>query len=312
MGAAITGWGLALPDKVVTNDDFAARMDTSDAWIVKATGIRERRVGGTTGELAVEAGRRAIARAGVEPGDIDLLVLATTTPDKTIPATSSMVHHELGLSGGAFDVNAACAGFAYSLVIADALTGAGHKRILIVGSETLTRITDLDDRSTAVLFGDGAAGIVLEARQDRQLVIAHDLGVDGSAAHLLYAEHGGTIQMEGHEVFRRAVRAEITSIEKVLTRAGLSAEDITLFIPHQANVRIIEAVNERIGLSMDRTVIVLDRTGNTSAASIPLALCAAADEGRLHEGDLVLLSGFGAGMTWASVIIRWGTAADAR
>jgi len=307
MGSAITGWGSALPDTVVTNADFAARLDTSDEWIVARTGIRERRFGGTTSGLATEAGRAALKSAGVDGSDIDLLVLATTTPDQAVPASSSVVHDALGCRGGAFDLNAACAGFVYSLVVADSLLSAGHERALVIGSETLSSLTDQDDRSTAVLFGDGAAAIVLEAGHSDDLILASDLGVDGSAASLLYADHGGTIHMEGREVFRRAVRAELESIENVLAKANLRPSDIALFVPHQANVRIIEAVNERVGISMERTAIVLDRTGNTSAASIPLALAEAADQGRVRDGDLVLLSGFGAGMTWASALIRWGS-----
>lgn len=309
MGAAIIGWGSALPDLVVTNDDFAKRLDTSNEWITERTGIRERRMGGTTAGLAIEAGRKALECAGLGGSDIDLLILATTTPDKTIPATSSLVHHELGLAGGGFDLNAACAGFTYALVTADALLRVGHKRCLIIGSETLSKVTNQDDRSTAILFGDGAAAIVLEARDDRELILAHDLGVDGSAFDLITAEHGGYIHMDGREVFRRAIRVELASIEKVLADAGVKPEDLALFVPHQANVRIIESVNEKLGLKMDQTAIVLDRTGNTSAASIPLALADAAEAGRLHEGDLVLLSGFGAGMTWASAVIRWGVGA---
>ncbi len=312
MGSAITGWGDALPDRVVTNDEFAARLDTSDEWIVARTGIRERRMGSTTSELAVRAGRAALKSAGVDGADVDLLVLATTTPDQAIPATSAAVHHALGCRGGAFDLNAACAGFVYALVTADALLGAGHRRALVIGSETLSRVTDQEDRSTAVLFGDGAAAIVLESGATGDLVLSYDLGVDGSAASLLYADHGGHIHMEGREVFRRAVRTEMVSIERVLADAGIGPDDIDLFVPHQANVRIIEAVNERLGLPMERTAIVLDHTGNTSAASIPLALAEAADSGRLAEGDTVLLSGFGAGMTWASAVIRWGRRGLAR
>lgn len=308
MGAVITGWGSALPEKVVTNDDFAKRLDTSDEWISERTGIRERRMGSTTTDLAIEAGRRALDRAGRDGSEVDLLILATTTPDRTIPAASSVVHHELGLAGGGFDLNAACAGFTYALVTANALLAAGHERCLIIGSETLSRVTDQDDRTTAVLFADGAAATLVERNVEHQLILSSDLGVDGSAAPLITAEIGGYIHMEGREVYRRAVRVEITSIERVLTDAEVSPEQIALFIPHQANVRIIEAVTERIGLSMDKTAIVLDRTGNTSAASIPLALAEAADAGRLKEGDLVLLSGFGAGMTWASAVIRWGGA----
>lgn len=310
MGAAITGWGSALPDLVVTNDDFAKRLDTSDEWITERTGIKERRMGGTTAGLAIEAGRKALDRAGLSGSDIDLFILATTTPDQTIPATSSVVHRELGLGGGGFDMNAACAGFTYALVTAQALLQSGHKRCLIIGSETLSKVTDQDDRSTAILFGDGAAAVVLEYRDDREFMLSHDLGVDGTAFDLIVAPHGGYIHMDGREVFRRAVRVEIASIEKVLSDAGVKADELALFVPHQANVRIIESVNAKIGITMDQTAIVLDRTGNTSAASIPLALAAAADAGRLHEGDLVLLSGFGAGMTWASAVIRWGVGDD--
>ncbi|HVC24496.1 MAG TPA: beta-ketoacyl-ACP synthase III [Acidimicrobiales bacterium] len=306
MGSAITGWGEALPDRVVTNDEFAARLDTTDEWIVARTGIRERRMGGTTCELAIDAGRAALKSAGVDGSEVDLLVLATTTPDQTIPATSSAVHDALGCRGGAFDLNAACAGFVYALVVADSLLRVGHQRALVIGSETLSKVTDQDDRSTAVLFGDGAAAIVLESGTADELVLAYDLGVDGAATPLLYADHGGFIHMEGREVFRRAVRAELESIENVLARAGIGPDEIALFVPHQANVRIIEAVNQRVGLPMERTALVLERTGNTSAASIPLALADAADAGRIAEGDLVLLSGFGAGMTWASAVIRWG------
>jgi 3-oxoacyl-[acyl-carrier-protein] synthase-3 len=306
MGTAITGWGDALPDHVVTNADFAARLDTTDDWIVSRTGIRERRMGGTTSGLAIEAGRAALKSAGLEGGDVDLLVLATTTPDQAIPATSATVHDALGLKGGAFDLNAACAGFVYALVVADALIDANHRRTLVIGSETLSRLADQDDRATAVLFGDGAAAIVLEDGADDDLILAYDLGVDGAATSLLNCAHGGYIHMEGREVYRRAVRAELDSIGKVLDKAGVRPEEIRLFVPHQANVRIIEAVNERVGLTMEQTAIVLDRTGNTSAASIPIALAEAADAGRVGEGDLVLLSGFGAGMTWSSAVVRWG------
>lgn len=309
MGNAITGWGTALPDKIVTNADFATRLDTSDDWIVERTGIRERRFGGTTAGLAVEACERALDRAGLEGGDVDLLVLATTTPDQAIPATSSSVHHALGCRGGAFDLNAACAGFVYALVAVDALVSVTGGRALVVGTDTLSGVTDQDDRSTAVLFGDGSGAVVVDAGTgaDGPLVLGSDLGVDGSAAGLLFADHGGFIEMEGREVFRRAVRAEIESITKVLANVGIGPDDLALFVPHQANVRIIEAVNHRLGFPMDKTALVLDHTGNTSAASIPLALCEAADAGRLKDGDLVLLSGFGAGMTWASAVIRWRT-----
>jgi 3-oxoacyl-[acyl-carrier-protein] synthase III len=306
-GTAITGWGMALPERVVTNKDFENHLDTSDEWIVERTGIRERRMGGTTSSLAIEAGNAALKSAGLTGADVDLIILATTTPDMMVPATSSLVHDAIGARGGAFDLNAACAGFAYSLVTANALLSTGgHRRVLIIGSDTLTRITDQQDRSTAVLFGDGAGAIVLEAIGDESLIVAHDLGVDGSAVPLLYSEHGGYIQMDGREVFRRAVRAEVSSIKTVLSAAGVGPDEIALFVPHQANLRIIEAMNARLGIPIEKTSIVLDHTGNTSGASLPIALCEAAEAGRLHDGDLVLISGFGAGMTWASLVVRWG------
>lgn len=306
MHSAITGWGSALPEKVLTNADFEARLDTTDEWIVERTGIRERHVGGTTAGLATEAGRAALGRAGLTGSDIDLLIIATTTPDKTIPAVSSIVHNALGCRGGAFDLNAACAGFTYALVLADSMVRLGTPRVLVIGADTLSRVTDFEDRATAILFGDGAGAVVLESGASDDLILSHDLGADGSAAPLLFADVGGYIEMDGREVYRRAVRIVVDSITTVLEAGGVSAKELALFVPHQANVRIIEALNTRIGIPMDKTAIVLDRTGNTSAASIPFALCDAADAGRVSEGDLVLLSGFGAGMTWSSALIRWG------
>ena len=306
-GAAITGWGIALPDKIVTNADFAARLDTSHEWIVERTGIHERRHGGSTGSLAVEAGEVALAKAGVAASGIDLLILSTTTPDQAVPASSSAVNAQLGCAGAAFDLNAACAGFVYSIVTAVAMLGTGYERALVIGADTLSRITDQEDRTTAVLFADGAGAVVIEARDDRQLLLSHDLGVDGTLTSILYADHGGYIAMEGREVFRRAVRASVDSAVKVLEAAGVTADDIALFVPHQANQRIIDAAVQRLGLSPEKSAIVLDRTGNTSSGSMGIALAEAADEGRLHDGDLVLLSGFGAGMTWASAVLRWGS-----
>jgi 3-oxoacyl-[acyl-carrier-protein] synthase-3 len=298
---------MALPDKVVTNADYEARMDTSDAWIVERTGIRERRHGGTTSGLAVEAGQAALDKAGLVGSDVDLLVLSTTTPDQAVPATSATVHAQLGLSGAAFDVNAACAGFVYSIVTAISMLGLGYRRALVIGADTLSRITDQEDRGTAVLFADGAGAVVIEARPDRQLLLAHDLGIDGSLVSILCCDHGGYIFMEGREVFRRAVRASVDSAQKVLEAAEVTADDIALYVPHQANQRIIDAAVQRLGLTSEKSAIVLDRTGNTSSGSMGIALAEAADEGRLSDGDLVLLSGFGAGMTWASAVLRWGS-----
>jgi 3-oxoacyl-[acyl-carrier-protein] synthase-3 len=234
-------------------------------------------------------------------------VLSTTTPDQAVPATSATVHAQLGLSGAAFDVNAACAGFVYSIVTAISMLGLGYRRALVIGADTLSRITDQEDRGTAVLFADGAGAVVIEARPDRQLLLAHDLGIDGSLVSILCCDHGGYIFMEGREVFRRAVRASVDSAQKVLEAAEVTADDIALYVPHQANQRIIDAAVQRLGLTSEKSAIVLDRTGNTSSGSMGIALAEAADEGRLSDGDLVLLSGFGAGMTWASAVLRWGS-----
>jgi 3-oxoacyl-[acyl-carrier-protein] synthase-3 len=305
-GAVITGWGACLPDKVVTNDDLAITMETSDAWIAERTGIRQRHVGGPTSHLAIEAGRAALARAGVAPGDIDVLLLATTTPDQTVPATAPTVQRELGLACGAVDLNAACSGFVYGLAIAHGLVGGGANRILLIGAEHLSRITDWSDRTTAILFADGAAAVVLEAVDGPGQLLSWDLDSDGNAQPFLYADVGDFIKMDGKEVFRRAVRIMVDSATKSLREAGITADDVSLVVPHQANIRIIESACSRLGIPMERAAVNIERTGNTSAASIPLALAEALDEGRVNDGDLVLLVGFGAGMTAASAVLRWG------
>jgi 3-oxoacyl-[acyl-carrier-protein] synthase-3 len=305
-GAVITGWGTAPPPKTVTNDDLAAYLDTSDQWIVERTGIRERHVGGTTADLSIDSGRAALDMAGIDGADIDALVLSTTTPDRTVPATSATVQAALGTRGGAFDVNAACSGFVYGLVVAHGLIAMGSRKVLMIGTDTLARITDWDDRNTAVLFGDGSGAVVLEAVDGPGQLIGWDLDADGSAERLLYAEIGGNLQMDGREVFRRAVRIMVDSARKSMAHAGVTADDIALVVPHQANIRIIEAACSRLGVPMERAATVLHRTGNTSSASIPLALADSLESGRVQDGDLVLLVGFGAGMTAASAIIRWG------
>ena len=305
-GARITGWGIAVPEKVVTNDDLSARLDTSDEWITERTGIKERRIGGTTSQLGIDAGRRALDQAGLSGADVDVLVLATTTPDATVPGTSATVQHALGVAGGAFDLNAACSGFVYALVVAHGLVSLGARRVLVVGSETLSRITDWDDRSMAVLVGDGAGAVVLEATDGPGQLLGWDLGADGSLRHLLKCDLGGYLYMNGKEIFRHAVRAVVDSSTAALTRAGLTAADVELFVPHQANARIITAAAQRLGIPDERCVVTIDRYGNTSSASIPLALGDALDTGRLRPGALVLLSGFGGGMTWASAVLRWG------
>lgn len=305
MGMRILGWGTALPDKVVTNSDLEKTLDTSDEWIVERSGIRERRIGDSTAELAIAAGRNALAQADIDPASIDLMILATTTPDQTVPATSAHVHHALKLGGGAFDLNAACSGFVYSLVTANAMLGGGAERILVIGAETLSRITDWSDRNTAVLFGDGGGALVLESRPGQGQLLAWDLGLDGSARDILKSEVGGTIEMDGREVFKRAVRAMVDSAARTLQRVKVRPEDIKLLVPHQANIRIIQAACDRLGIERERAAIVLHETGNTSSASIPLALVGAIQDGRLEDGDLVLLTGFGAGMTWGSALLRW-------
>jgi 3-oxoacyl-[acyl-carrier-protein] synthase-3 len=313
-GGVITGWGTALPATVLSNHDLAARgLETSDEWIVERTGIRERRiigipgegVDGSTASLSIEAGRKAIEMAGLDPHQIDALVLSTTTPDRSVPATSATVQHGLGLRCGSFDVNAACSGFTYAMVVAHGLIAMGSERVLVIGTDTLSRITDWEDRNTAVLFADGSGAVVIEAVEGRGQLRGWDLDADGSAEEYLYAPLGGTLYMEGKEVFRRAVRIMVDSAEKSMKAAGVTADEIALVVPHQANVRIIKAACDRLGIEMDRASVVLDRTGNTSSASIPLALADALDTGKVTEGDLVLMVGFGAGMTAASTIIEW-------
>jgi 3-oxoacyl-[acyl-carrier-protein] synthase-3 len=305
----ITGWGTALPPKTLTNHDLEQFLDTSDEWIVERTGIRERHVGGTTAGLSIESGRAAIAMAGLDPSEIDALVLATTTPDRTVPATAPTVQVELGLSCGAFDVNAACSGWVYGLVNAHGLIAMGAEKVLVIGTDSLSRITDWDDRNTAILFADGSGAVVLEAVDGPGQLLGWDLDADGASERLLYADVGDFIKMDGKEVFRRAVRIMADSATKSMDHAGVTAEDIALIVPHQANTRIIAASMKRLGLPMDRASIVLDRTGNTSSASIPLALADALDKGKVSDGDLVLFVGFGAGMTAASAVVRWTTEA---
>ena len=298
-GLTVTGWGTALPERVITNAELAETLDTSDEWIVERTGINERRVGGTTSELAISAGRAALAQAGLEGSDIDVLLLATTTGDRIVPATAPTVQDALGITGGAVDLNAACSGFVYGLVMANGLLATGARRILLIGAETLSTITDWTDRSNAILFGDGAGALVIGD------LLGWDLGSDGSVTHILTCEHDGKIEMDGKEVFRRAVRVMVDSSRASLDKASLSIEDIDLIVPHQANLRIIHSACQKLGIEQERASIVIDRYGNTSSASIPLALVDAIDSGRVSKGDTLLLTGFGAGMTWASAVLRW-------
>jgi 3-oxoacyl-[acyl-carrier-protein] synthase-3 len=311
-GAVITGWGTALPPKVLTNHDLEQTLDTNDEWITERTGIKERHVGGSTVQLSIESGRMALEMSGVDPASIDALVLSTTTPDRTVPASSAAVQNELGLRCGAFDVNAACSGFVYALVQAHGMIAMGAKKVLCIGTDTLSRITDWSDRNTAILFADGSGAVVLEAVEGQGQLLGWDLDADGSAEHLLYSDIGGFIHMDGKEVFRRAVRIMVDSATKSMNHAGVTADQISLVVPHQANVRIISSACDKLGIPLEKASTVLHRTGNTSSASIPLALADALDAGRVRQGDLVLLVGFGAGMTAASALLRWGGTADTK
>ena len=314
---------MAVPERRVTNFELSLTVDTSDEWITERTGIKERRVAGegeTTASLAIEAGLAAIKDAGIDPGDIGLCIVATCTSEQPIPPTSSFVQEGLGLRCGAFDIDAACSGFVYALVAGASMVASGAMGpVLVIGAETLTRVVDPTDRSTVILFGDGAGAVVLTPSDETGL-LAWDLGCDGSLAGLLGIPAGGSrmptsaqtlaggdhwLKMDGREVFRRAVRVIVDSARVTLDRAGLTADDVALFVPHQANSRIIGSAAAQLGLPLERTFVNIDRYGNTSAASVPIALAEAADAGRLQRGDIALLSGFGAGMSWASALVRW-------
>lgn len=317
----MTGWGSALPSTVVTNRHIESLFETSAEWIFERCGIRNRHAAagpfvdavsvsvpselGTTAGLALQAGRRALEMAGMSADQVGALVLCTTTPDLAIPATSAAVAGALGVVGGAMDLNAACAGFTYGLITAAALTSGGLGPILLIGAETLTRATNWTDRTNAFLFGDGAAAVVLEPVAGSGSLLAWNLGVDGSLVPLLFAEHGSGIVMNGREIFRKAVRITEESARAALEQANIQPSEIALFVPHQANRRIMDAVSERLGIPESCVASTIDETGNTSAASIPLALVDSIEKGRVKEGDIILLAGFGAGMTWASVVWRW-------
>jgi len=301
----ITGWATHLPERRLTNHDLAEFVDTSDEWIRERTGIAARHVDGRVTEMSAIAGRDALAMAGVDPADVGLLLLATCSSDQQFPASASVVQHELGLTCGAIDMNAACSGFVYGLVTAMQFAAGGVERILLIGSDALSGIIDWTDRGTCVLFGDGAGAVVIERSADAPTLLGWDLMSDGSAAGILSCEHGGKIFMNGKEVFRRAVLAMESAARNAMDRAGVTMEDITLVVPHQANIRIIDAAMKRLEIPREKAAMILERTGNTSAASIPLALVDALDDDRVAPGDLVLMVGFGAGMSSAAAVIRW-------
>ena len=318
--AVIRGCGAFLPPKVMTNDDLAAMVDTSDEWIRERTGISERHIAGEdekTSDLAAAASAAALAAAGLKPNDIDLVVVATTTPDLTFPSTAAITQAKLGIeSGAAFDIQAVCTGFIYALSTAEKFLASGqHKRALVIGAETFSRILDWEDRATCVLFGDGAGAFVLEA-QDAN--VAGDRGVmnsylrcDGRMVDLLYVDGGvsatqstGHVRMQGNKVFREAVNRISEAMERVVADAGIAVTDIDWFVPHQANERIIKGVVKKLDLREDQVISTIAGQGNTSAASIPLAYCAGVDDGRIREGDLVLMEGMGGGLTWGAALMR--------
>ncbi len=305
--AAITGLGTARGHKVVTNHDLAAVLDTSDEWIVERTGIHERRVGGSCLELGGQAAKIALKQAEIDATDLDLIICSTCTPDQVFPAVSNRIQNELGASCGAFDLNAACSGFTYGVSLAQSQIAAGMERVLVIGVDTLSRFTDWDDRSTAILFGDGAGAVVLEPTQrDDRGILSTFMGSEGRFADLLICDFGDYIKMDGKEVFRQAVRVMVAASQRVLAEAGLETSDVAAVVPHQANFRIIESAMKRLDIPLEKAATVLQSTGNTSSASIPLAMDDAVSKGAIKDGDVVLLVGFGAGMSVAAALLRWG------
>ncbi len=318
----VRGCGAYLPSRALSNSELAQSVDTSDEWIVERTGIRQRHIaaeGEMTSDLACMAAGRALEAAGIDAGDIDLIVLATSTPDQTFPATATVVQARLGIrQGAAFDVQAVCSGFIYALAVADNFIKAGQaKRALVIGAETFSRILDWEDRGTCVLFGDGAGALVLEGAQSKGAatnrgVISTHLHADGRHHDSLYVDGGpsstrttGYLRMNGREVFRHAVTNLARVVDETLDANGLTAVDIDWLVPHQANKRIIDSTARKLGLSSDKIVLTVDRHGNTSAASVPLALSEAVGDGRIQEGDLVLMEAMGGGFTWGAALARW-------
>ena len=304
-GARMLAVGTALPDKVLTNHDLEQMVDTSHQWIVERSGIHERRIGGTTSGLAAEAAQIAIERSGVDPATIDLLILATTSPDRQVPATASTVQELLGLQCGAMDLNAACSGFVYGLIAAHGFIQMGHSRVLVIGAETLSRLTDWTDRSTCILFADGAGAAIIERTDGPGDLHGWHVDSNGALEDALFCDFDGKIEMAGQAIFKNAVLAMENAAKKSLEMANLSPDAIDLVVPHQANVRIVEASCKRLGIPYEKTSMVIHRTGNTSSASIPLALEDAWTQGRITPGDNLLLVGFGAGMTSAAAVITW-------
>ena len=319
--AVALGCGHHLPERVVENDEFTKTLDTSDAWIRSRSGIERRHFaaeGELTSHLAIKAGENALKNAGLKGSDIDAIVLATSTPDETFPSTATKVQHALGAGGFAFDIQAVCAGFVFAIANANALILSGQaKTVMVIGAETFSRIMDWTDRGTCVLFGDGAGALILQAQtgegtsKDRG-ILSTDLNSDGSHHDILYVDGGvsstqttGVLKMEGKEVFRHAVSKLAETGETALERVGLTGEDIDWLVPHQANLRIITSTAKKIGLPMEKVVLTVQNHGNTSAASIPLALSTAVNAGQIKEGDLLLMEAIGGGLAWGATAIRW-------
>jgi 3-oxoacyl-[acyl-carrier-protein] synthase-3 len=321
---SITGIGAYAPERVLTNDDLAQMMDTSDEWIVDRTGIRERRIAGADqalSDLALPAARAALEEARVSGADVDLIIVATVTPDMAFPSSGAIIADELGApDAAAYDLSAGCTGFMYAVVQAHGMLAGGLvRKVLVIGGDVLSRILDWTDRRTAVLFGDGAGAVVME-RVSEGGFLGFELGADGSGGPQLYLPAGGSrapataetvaerkhfVQMNGREVFKFATRVLVSSAEKVLAECGKTVDDVDVYVPHQANVRIIDHAAEKLGIPKDKIVVNVDRYGNTSSGSIPLALADAEAEGRLRDGALVLMTGMGAGLTWGSGLIEW-------
>ncbi|MCA0257339.1 MAG: ketoacyl-ACP synthase III [Proteobacteria bacterium] len=320
--SVVCGYGAALPKRVVTNQELEKSVDTTDEWIVQRTGIRQRYIAGddeTSASLGAEAARAALANAGLTAADIDVIIVATSTPDNTFPATAVNIQNRLGMTHGyAFDMQAVCSGFVYAVTTADSFIRSGQaKRILVIGTETFSRILDWNDRTTCVLFGDGAGAIIMQAEEgtgevaDRG-VLSAKLRSDGSHKEKLYVDGGpsttgtvGHLRMEGKEVFKHAVGMITDVIIDAFEATGTTADDLDWLVPHQANRRIIEGSAKKLGIPMDKVVMTVDQHGNTSAASIPLALAAALDDGRIKKGDLIMLEAMGGGFTWGAVLLRW-------
>ncbi|NGZ10918.1 MAG: ketoacyl-ACP synthase III [Nitrospira sp. LK70] len=324
MKAWIAGTGSYAPARVLTNAELERMVATSDEWIRERTGIRERRIAATgeaCSDLAAQAGKRALTAAGLAATDLDMILLATCTGDYPLPATACLVQHQLGATkAAACDLSAACCGFVYALSVADAYVKSGMRHVLVIGSEVMSAITDWTDRNTCVLFGDGAGAIVVSASDGERGILSTHLRSDGALCELIMVPGGGSrtppsekvlaerlqyIKMKGNETFKVAVRTLEEIARTTLTANGLRVEDLDLYVPHQANMRILKAVMDRLGLPIEKVLLNLDRYGNTSAASIPIALDEAVREGRIKDGSLVMLGAFGAGLTWASALIRW-------